>query len=170
MISELKIFKKNNIETRSDFVQTSKLANQLLEHMNHGEIVDLVKKAHVHNASSISIQKILLPKAEQLGFISEKKGLFLDSSVPSIRPDYFLKINKKAGIIMEVERGKTLANNMDLLNLWKCHICPEANFLFLIVPNIRKNRKVFIAVCKRMHTFFTEENFTNVDAVFIFGY
>ena len=32
---------------------------------------------------------------------------------------------------MEVERGKTTTNNMDLLDIYKCHICEEANHLFL---------------------------------------
>ncbi len=170
MRNELKIFCKPDIESRSDYVLAKKLANELIEHLNQTEIIELVKNAHIHNAKSSDIQNIFLPKAEELGFMSEKKGLFNESSVSSLRPDYFLKIDEKAGIIMEVERGKTLANNMDLLDLWKCHICSEANFLFLVVPNIRKNRKVFMAVSKRMNTFFLEKNFTNVDAVFIFGY
>ena len=38
---------------------------------------------------------------------------------------------------MEVERGKTVLNNMDLLDVWKCHICESANYLFLIVPQMR---------------------------------
>jgi hypothetical protein len=38
------------------------------------------------------------------------------------------------GIILEVERGKTTINNMDLLEFWKCHICAHADFLFLMVP------------------------------------
>lgn len=170
MINELKIFHKLEIENRWDYILAKKIANELIEHLNQIEIVELVKKAHVHNANSIDIQNIFLPKAEQLGFISEKKGLFKDSTVSALRPDYFLKIDENTGIIMEVERGKTLANNMDLLDLWKCHICPEANFLFLVVPNMRQTRKVFMAVSKRMNTFFLEQNFTNVDAVFIFGY
>ena len=170
MINELNIFHKPDIENRSDFLFAKNIANELIQHLNEIEIIDLVKISHVHNASSAEIQKIFLPKAEQLGFSSEKKGLFQNSTVTALRPDYFLKIDNKAGIIMEVERGKTLANNMDLLDIWKCHICSEANFLFLVVPNIRKNRKVFIAVSKRMSTFYVNGNFTNVDAVFIFGY
>lgn len=170
MTNELKIYCKSEIETRQDYIFAKEIAIKLIDHLNQIEIVELVKKAHVHNANSTDIQNIILPKAEELGFTSEKKGLFIGSSVPALRPDYYLKINENAGIIMEVERGKTLANNMDLLDLWKCHICSEANFLFLVVPNIRETRKVFVAVSKRMNSFFLEQNFTNVDAVFIFGY
>ena len=44
------------------------------------------------------------------------------------------------GIILEVERGKTTINNMDLLDFWKCHICAHADYLFLMVPReLRQN-------------------------------
>jgi len=39
-----------------------------------------------------------------------------------LRPDYFLKLDD-TGILLEVERGKTTINNMDLLDFWKCHLC-----------------------------------------------
>ena len=112
---------------------------------------------HKLHSKSGEIQDIFLPKALELGFASEKKGVFKETAVTQLRPDYFLKIDEKHGIIMEVERGKTLANNMDLLDLWKCHICPTANYLFLIVPNIRQNTNrssnVFSTVVRRMGTF-----------------
>ena len=44
----------------------------------------------------------------------EKKGLFKNYN-SQLRPDYYKKL-KKSGIILEVERGKTLKNNMDLLD------------------------------------------------------
>lgn len=169
-MNEMKIYSKPGIENRNDYIIANKIAEKLINHLNEIEIVDMVVKAHIPNAKSSEIQNIFLPKVDELGFASEKKGLFQGTSVSSLRPDYFLKIDERSGIIMEVERGKTLANNMDLLDLWKCHICPEANFLFLVVPNIRKTRKVFNAVSKRISTFFSAETFTNVDAVFIFGY
>ena len=76
---------------------------------------------------------------------------------------------------MEVERGKTTNNNMDLLDVWKCHICEEANYLFLLIPNVRQNGKggktqTFSPVVKRLHSFFIKENYINVNAIFIFGY
>ena len=80
------------------------------------------------------------------------------------------------GILFEVERGKTLINNMDLLDLWKCHICREASILFLFVPRVlRQNeddagRRVYTAVVNRLGTFFESGNETNVRAAFIFGY
>ena len=73
---------------------------------------------------------------------------------------------------MEVEKGKTVTNNMDLLDLWKCHICSEANHLFLIIP-IRdedKGLNIFDTVSKRMSSFFVEENYLNINSLIIFGY
>lgn len=64
------------------------------------------------------------------------------------------------GIILEVERGKTTINNMDLLDFWKCHICAYADYLFLMVPvELRQNdtmtaRREFASVAKRLRTFF----------------
>ena len=81
----------------------------------------------------------------------------------------------KSGILVEVERGKTIANNMDILDIWKCHLCNKADFLFLIVPRVRvsqngKPNKVFERVSKRIDTFFNPANYVNVEAVYLFGY
>ena len=48
---------------------------------------------------------------------------------------------------MEVERGKTTTNNMDLLDIYKCHICEEANHLFLFVPIEVSHTKKHIQKC-----------------------
>lgn len=85
-------------------------------------------------------------------------------------------MNDNEGILLEVERGKTTINNMDFLDLWKCHICKHANYLFLMVPQeLRQNsnmspRKEFQTVCVHMASFFIPGNYINVDAVFVFGY
>ena len=76
---------------------------------------------------------------------------------------------------MEVERGKTVLNNMDLLDVWKCHICESANYLFLIVPQMRhdgagKLWPTYPNVVKRLQSFFVKNNYINIDAIFIFGY
>ena len=73
---------------------------------------------------------------------------------------------------MEVEKGKTVTNNMDLLDLWKCHICSEASHLFLIIPirDEAKGLNIFDTVSKRMSSFFVEENYLNINSLIIFGY
>ena len=78
--------------------------------------------------------------------------------------------------LLEVERGKTTINNMDLLDVWKCHSCRHANYLFLFVPReLRQNehtapRREFATVAKRLGTFFEPRNYTNVYALWLFGY
>jgi hypothetical protein len=112
---------------------------------------------------------------ENLGFSSERKGLFANFKVAGLRPDYFKQVDG-GGILFEVERGKTIANNMDLLDVWKTHICKEARHLFLMVPKIRKTekgaeQKIFNTVCNRMESFFQENvQPIDVDSVHIFGY
>ena len=125
-------------------------------------------------ASSATVQSILLPEAKRLGFQSEQKGLFASHASKGLRPDYF-KVIGQSGILIEVERGKTLDNNMDLLDLWKCHLCPKADYLFLVVPKRRPTKKgastvMFARVCGRLEAFFKVPNLVNVEAVFLFGY
>ena len=95
-----------------------------------------------------------------------KKGLFKDYKTRALRPDYFKKLSN-GGILMEVERGKTITNNMDLLDLWKCHICEEANHLFLIVPlAVSRTPNIYNYVGNRVDSFFKEKNYINVDSQF----
>jgi hypothetical protein len=169
-----KILYKENIENRDDFIKANNVFNSLIQFMEETETQNQLEKTHQLHAKSGQIQEIILTKTIELGFSSEKNGLFNNLSVKQLRPDYYLKIDNSAGIIMEVERGKTIANNMDLLDLWKCHICSNANFLFLVIPNIRQTaigrNIIFETVERRMTTFFKSENYTNVDGVFIIGY
>ena len=134
-----------------------------------------MKEANSPGKSSHIVQNVFLDYAKELGFQSEKKGLFNNHPTTGLRPDYFLKTDK-SGILLEVERGKTIMNNMDLLDLWKCHICSEANYLFLMVPKQlahNKNSKpydTFKKVIDRMTPFFEKGGYTNVIALFIYGY
>ena len=63
---------------------------------------------------------------------------------------------------------------MDLLDLWKTHICANAHFLFLFVPfaNVRSSgqERVYETVITRLESFFTDAKSVNVDAAYIFGY
>ena len=87
-----------------------------------------------------------------------------------LRPDYYKKI-KDDGILLEVERGKTIANNMDFYDLWKCHICKEANHLFLLIPQeVSHTKNIYENSCRRIRSFFKEENYINIDSLFVFGY
>jgi hypothetical protein len=64
---------------------------------------------------------------------------------------------------------------MDLLDLWKCHSCEHADYLFLVVPKVRLSAngsaiKTFSYVRNRLAPFFEPKNYVNVDAVYLFGY
>ena len=112
--------------------------------------------------------------AEAIGFQSERKGLFADS-ISGLRPDYFRAIGD-TGIILEVERGKTTTNNMDLLDFWKCHISGRAAYLFLLVPKALQHndsmtpKKEYASVTRRLAQFFESGKYTNVRGLCLFGY
>jgi hypothetical protein len=158
-----------------DLGEVKALANSVNLILGRADVIREISNLHVLGASSHSIQNAIISEVEKLGFVSEKKGLFDSYKVPGIRPDYYKPL-PSGGILFEVERGKTLANNMDLLDVWKTHICREANHLFLLVPKVRvthkgSNQKIFQAVVNRVGTFWSEQlTPIDVDSVHIFGY
>ena len=166
---------KDNIQNDNDFLEVKKIADELYAYINRPDISQKIKNKHIINAKSREIQEIFLEKMNELGFSSEKKGLFKKYRTNALRPDYYKKIGQNKGIIMEVERGKTISNNMDMLDIWKCHICEEANYLFLIVPQIRQTKKgtndiIYNKVINRLNSFFEKNNYINIDAIVVFGY
>jgi hypothetical protein len=168
------VFHKQSISLLHEFAEASSLASQLKNHLSSEKVCAEISQCHKLNATSHQIQAILNEEVQRLGFQSEKRGLFRDYQVAPLRPDFYRPVGK-SGIILEVERGKTLTNNMDLLDLWKCHLCANADFLFLIVPVERpswdgKVIKAFDGVVRRLSTFFEPRNYVNVEAAYIFGY
>lgn len=154
-------------------VQT--VRDSLLEFLNKPDSLAAIAAANRPGRSSAEIQDTFLGHATSLGFTSEAKGLFRDYATPGLRPDYYKPLGD-TGILIEVERGKTTINNMDFLDLWKCHVCPVADYLFLMVPqslvqnDTMRPRNEYATVVKRMGTFFTDGNYTNVRALTILGY
>lgn len=151
------------------------LAAMLHAGMSAAGIVASLAAVPAIGGTSHAVDDILAPIAARLGFESQKKDLF--SAYPTrLRPDWYRPLRKRGagGILLEVERGKALANNMDLLDLWKCHICHEAHHLFLVVPfQVRRSRSVEIVyerVVKRMKTFVEPSNKVNVATISVFGY
>jgi len=170
------IHKRLDIHKFSEFEEVQNLSLQIKHFLQTEEIKNQIVKTHTLGASSHEIQKIVKEFVTNLGFTSEKKGLFSEYDVAGLRPDYFRKVGN-SGILFEVERGKTNANNMDLLDVWKTHICKQAHHLFLMVPIKRQTAanpngtKIFGGVNKRISCFFEkEENQINVRSVSIFGY
>ena len=87
----------------SDLVEIMDIANKLKLYLEKKHIFNQLKSLNIKNTGSIQIQNIFIDFAEELGFESEKKGLFKDYKTRALRPDYFKKLNK-GGILMEVER------------------------------------------------------------------
>ena len=84
--------------------------------MNEAEIQNMLCDTHKLHAKSGELLDIISNKTMELGFTSEKNGLFNNLSVIQIRSDYYRKMESKSVIIIEMERGKTLAGNMNLLD------------------------------------------------------
>ena len=142
-----------------EMVVVDRLAGELASHLMASD--DRIGLAHVHGAQSGAIQSIVadLLKGE-LGFSEEVVLTQDDGFVTGARPDFFYRISPSRGILAEVERGGTVNNNHDLKDLWKAHIAPDAQHLFLIVPNANwtatggVRERPFIRVCNRLSAFF----------------
>jgi hypothetical protein len=153
-----RVFLRPGLSDSQNLKETLKASLQVSEILNDQKIKEAIAEVHKFGASSHTVQKSILRQMESLGFVSEKKGLFASYKVSGIRPDYFKSL-AGGGILFEVERGKTIANNMDLLEVWKTHLCSEAKHLLLMVPNIRVtekggSKKIFRTVENRIETFF----------------
>jgi hypothetical protein len=151
------------------------VADRLLAHLNTVAAQTLLTEANHPGMSSAMVQASFGAFAQEVGFVDESQGLFASYENRALRPDYYLSLGK-TGILLEVERGKTTINNMDLLDFWKCHLCESANYLFLMVPQeLRQNstmrpKREYNYVVKRMASFFVPRNRTNVRGLHIFGY
>lgn len=162
----------------AELAEVTRVAEALLSHLQLPEVQAAIDSANQPGKSSSLVQNVFLTEAVRLGFRSEAKGLFVGYPTLALRPDYFLPLpHFNTGILLEVERGKTTINNMDFLDFWKCHICVEADHLFLLVPrrlqqNVKGLRitKPYAAVKNRLSTFFEQANYTNVRSCWLFGY
>ena len=119
--------------------------------------------------SSHGIEKIFEPILVGLEFSHEPSSEYPDRP---LCPDF---VNQKLGIIVEVERGKILQNNMDMLDFWKTHIHKECRYLILLVPKVlahseKSREKPFERVKKRLGPFFEKTNETNVRGLVLLGY
>lgn len=172
---EYRLFECPGMEKTANYFEVTELAEEVKLVLQRLEIIAAIQDAHKFGASSHAIQSVILEPMKLLGFSSERKGLFEEMNVAGIRPDYFKPVIG-GGVIFEVERGKTIANNMDLLDVWKTHICKEAKHLFLLVPKIRiskkgSEQKIFFLVEKRIGTFFLEQTTPiDIETIHLFGY
>lgn len=167
-------FVQKPFDDSAEWGQVLDIAKRLLGELNSTATLESISQANQPNLSSAEVQAAFEPAARSLGFQSEARGLFSDS-VAGLRPDYFLPLGN-TGIILEVERGKTTTNNMDMLDFWKCHLCGKAHYLFLLVPqSLQHNpgmtpKKEYETVRRRLAHFFEPGNYTNVRGLCLYGY
>ncbi len=171
---EFRYYVQEQYRSTEEWQHVSSVAQRLHEHLSSADILARIALANQPGQSSGSVQQTFLEFLRTLGFESEKVGLFSNVDL-ALRPDFYLRMGS-TGILLEVERGKTTINNMDLLDFWKCHLCPHANYLFLLVPTaLRQNssmrpRNEFASVERRLAPFFDAGNYTNVRGLHLFGY
>lgn len=108
-----------------EFTEVASVADRLLEHLKEPGVEALIRAADRPGESSRGVQMAFLPFATKLGFRDESTGLFA-AYESAVRPDYYMPLGE-TGIILEVERGKTVRNNMDFLDFWKCHVLREGS-------------------------------------------
>lgn len=168
------VYSLGDYTSHADTALVDAISDNLLTHLKTPDARARLHEANLPRTSSSAVQATFLPYALELGFTSEAQGLFAEYE-NRLRPDYFRAVGG-SGILLEVERGKTTTNNMDLLDFWKCHLCRHADYLFLMVPQALKHNETmspkseYNSVVRRLETFFHEGNDTNVRAVHIFGY
>lgn len=153
-----KEFSKSSADS-SELARVRIIANNLLAYIQREDICARITIANAPNKPSHGVQACIAEFMRDNGFQSEKKGVFSNYKTANLRPDFYLELSPGRGITLEVERGKTVHNNMDLLDMWKCHICTHAQHLFLLVPIFRVDQrggkmKVFEKVVDRIAPFF----------------
>lgn len=153
-----------------------RLAAALRDHIAARE--ERIDQVHIHGASSSTVQKIIGELlTERLKFDTERVLTAEDGLVTRARPDFVYWLSDGRGILAEVERGGTTTNNHDLKDMWKAHISPDTQHLFLVVPRAnwgeggKARERPFPRVVQRVSAFFGDPR-REVDVVsaHIFAY
>lgn len=165
----------SQVET-DEVARVDELAGRLLTHLDNS--VELIAALNIYGAQSKAIQdtvgKVLV---DELSFGSEIVLTPQDGLVTRARPDFFFDLGRSRGVIAEVERGGTTANNHDLKDLWKAHIAVNAQHLFLVVPielqneHGRVRERPYRKVVRRVGAFFGDPR-REIDllSAHVFGY
>ncbi|MDQ3664323.1 MAG: hypothetical protein M3353_06640 [Actinomycetota bacterium] len=161
---------------RAEVQRVNGLARELVEHLDSS--IDLIAALHIHGAQSRAIQGTVGELLERrLGFGSELVLTPQDGLVTRARPDFFFPLGPGRGIVAEVERGGTTANNHDLKDVWKAHIAVNAQHLFLVVPLELHNQsggvreRPYPKVVRRIGAFFGDpRREIDVLSAHVFGY
>ena len=165
-----------NPSETAEVERVDSLAAQLTEHLHSS--AEIIAALHIYGAQSKAIQDTVGELlCDQLRFRSEVVLSPQHGLVTQARPDFYFNLGDGRGVIAEVERGGTTANNHDLKDLWKAHIAPNAHHLFLVVPEELRNEagavreRPFPKVVRRIGAFFGEpRREVDVLSAHVFGY
>jgi len=114
----MRAFVQKQLSGGEEWAAVHGIAEQLLAHLNEPDAQRSLAVANMPGQSSALVQATFAEFARDLGFVDESRGLFDNYENRALRPDYYLPVGD-TGILLEVERGKTTINNMDLLDFWK---------------------------------------------------
>lgn len=133
--------------------------------------------AHQLNAGSKLIQDIVGEYLEPCGFAAEYKVRGPGDYAGAARADFYGTVAAGRGVLVEVERGGVHTNNHDLKDLWKAHLSPEVQHLFLIVPMAnwsasgRARERPFQRMPSRFEAFFRNpQQWVDLLSLHVFGY
>ena len=156
-------------------IRARETADRLAKTVSALQGTELYLSATQQGMSSKHFQELIKEDLISLGYVDERHQRV---GLAGFRPDFILDIPGD-GVLVEVERGKTIDNNMDMLDMWKCHVHQDARHLILLVPVWYVKRKTdggssqtptFSKVCVRLAQFFEPENYTNVMTLHILGF
>ncbi|SRR5216684_9298014 len=153
-----------------EYAGVARIARSIYEYTQLKQVSEKIEFANQPNKHSDDVKSCIGDHAEKLGFQGNKPGLFSDYGTKNVCPDFYLSLSDGRGIICEVEKSRTIENNNDILDLWKCHICRDAQYLFLMVPRFYRSGQVYTKVLKRLEPFFREGNYVNIYGLFVMGY
>ena len=163
-------------EEAAELSHVDRLASALRQYIAAREA--RIDEVHIHGASSSTVQNIIGELlTERLGFLTERVLTAEDGLVTRARPDFVYWLSRGRGILAEVERGGTTTNNHDLKDMWKAHISPDTQHLFLVVPRAnwgeggKARERPYPRVVQRVSAFFGDPR-REVDVVsaHIFAY
>ena len=165
-----------NPSETTEVERVDELAGQLVAHLHSS--AEIIAALHIYGAQSKAIQDTVGELlCDRLRFRSEVVLTPQHGLVTQARPDFYFDLGAGRGVIAEVERGGTTANNHDLKDLWKAHIAPNAHHLFLVVPEELRNEsgavreRPFPKVVRRIGAFFGEpRREVDVLSAHVFGY
>lgn len=162
-----------------DIARVEQIATELVAELER--VSDQIDQVHRWRAKSDDIQALFFPwLAERYTVSVEKTEGFEDTATKRNRPDAQIWLDETGSrrVLVDVERGGTVTNGHDLKDLWKAHLSPLTQHLFMVVPNSIEDEdgkprsdQAFLRCSARLGSFFKSRR-TEVDvwSLHLFGY